>query len=51
VLAMSGDQKPHSWARSILIGFAIFAVWLVVSMTTYQERPDDTPIIVSLFSK
>jgi multisubunit Na+/H+ antiporter MnhC subunit len=48
---MSGDHKPHSWVRSILIGFAIFAVWLVVSVATYQESPDDTPAIVSQLSK
>jgi hypothetical protein len=48
---MSGDYKPHSWARSILIGLAIFAAWLIVGVATYQESPDDTPAIVSLFSK
>ncbi len=51
VLAMYGNQKPHSWMRSILIGFAIFAAWLIVGVATYQESPDDTPMIVSLFSK
>jgi hypothetical protein len=51
VLAMSGDHKPHSWVRSVLIGCAILAAWLVVTVATYQESPDDTPMIVSLFSK
>jgi hypothetical protein len=55
VLAMSNDHKPHpwtrSWVRSILIGFAIFAVWLIAGIATYQESPGDTPIIVALFSK
>ena len=48
---MSGDYKPHSWVRSILIGLAIFAAWLIVGVATYQESPDDTPAIVALFSK
>jgi hypothetical protein len=51
VLAMSGDHKQRRWIRSILIGFAIFAAWLVVAVATYQEGPDDAPMIVSLFSK
>ena len=51
VRAVTNDQKPHSWVRSILIGFAIFAAWFVVGVATYQESPDDTPMIVSLFSK
>ena len=51
VLAMIGDQKPHFWVRSVLIGCAIFAAWLIVGVATYQESPDDTPIIVALFSK
>jgi hypothetical protein len=51
VRAMSGDRKPHSFVRSILIGSAIFATWLIVGVATYQESSDDTPMIVSLFSK
>jgi hypothetical protein len=35
----------------MLIGGAMFALWLLVSVATYQESPDDTPMIVSLFSK
>jgi hypothetical protein len=33
----AGDHKPHSWVRSLLIGLAVFAGWLVVAVTTYQE--------------
>jgi hypothetical protein len=51
VRAMSGHRKPHSFVRSILIGSAIFAAWLIVGVATYQESSDDTPMIVSLFSK
>jgi hypothetical protein len=29
----------------------MFALWLLVSVATYQESPDDRPMIVSLFSK
>jgi hypothetical protein len=35
----------------MLIGVAVFALWLVISMATYQESPEDTPVILSLFSK
>jgi hypothetical protein len=35
----------------MLIGVAVFALWLLVSVATYQESPDDRPMIVSLFSK
>ena len=45
---MPGDHKLHSW---VLIGLAVFAGWLVVAVTTYQESPDDRPMIVALFSK
>jgi hypothetical protein len=41
----------NSWVRSLLIGLAVFAGWLVVAVTTYQESPDDRPMIVALFSK
>jgi hypothetical protein len=34
-----------------LIGLAVFALWLVISVATYQESPDDRPMIVALFSK
>jgi ABC-type transporter Mla subunit MlaD len=43
--------SPHAWVRSVLIGLAVFAAWLVLSVATYQEGPDDTPVIVALFSK
>jgi hypothetical protein len=29
----------------------VFALWLVISVATYQESPEDMPIIVSLLSK
>jgi hypothetical protein len=35
----------------MLIGLAVFALWLLVSAATHQESPEDTPMIVSLFSK
>jgi hypothetical protein len=41
-------------ASAVLIcttGAAMFVAWLIVGMATYQESPDDTPIIVALFSK
>jgi hypothetical protein len=43
--------SPHAWGRPMLIGLAVFALWLVISVATYQESPEDTPIIVSLLSK
>ena len=48
---MSRLPSPHAWGRPMLIGLAVFALWLVVSVAIYQEGPDDTPMIVSLFSK
>ena len=48
---MSQWPSPHAWVRSVLIGLAVFVGWLVVSVATYQESPDDTPVIVALFSK
>ena len=45
----SNDYKPHSRTRSlvrpILIGLAVFAVWFVASIATYQENPGDMPTI------
>jgi len=35
----------------MLIGVAMFALWLLVSVATYQDSPDDRPMIVSLFSE
>ena len=48
---MSRLPSPHAWERLMLIGLAVFALWLVVNVATYQESPDDTPMIVSLFSR
>jgi hypothetical protein len=48
---VSGLPSPHAWGRLMLIGLAVFALWLLVSVATYQESPDDTPMIASLFSK
>jgi len=54
-LAGSNDHKPHSRTRSlvrpILIGLAVFAVWLVVSVVTFQENPGDMPAIMALFTE
>ena len=48
---MSRLPSPHAWGRLMLIGLAVFALWLLVSVATYQESPEDMPIIVSLLSK
>jgi hypothetical protein len=54
-LARSNDYKPHSRARSlvrpILIGLAVFAVWFVVSVMTFQENSGDMPAIMALFTE
>jgi len=54
-LARSNDYKPHSRTRSlvrpILIGLAVFAVWLLASIAIYQENPGDMPTIMTLFSE
>jgi len=43
--------SPHARGRPMLIGLVVFAAWRVVAVATYQENPDDTPMIVALFSK
>ena len=54
-LAGSNDYKPHSRTRSlvrpILIGLAVFALWLVVSVVTFQENPGDMPAVMALFTE
>jgi hypothetical protein len=53
-LARSNDYKPRSRTRSLvrpIFGLAVFAVWLVASVVTYQENTGDTPTIMALFSK
>ena len=47
---MSRLPSP-AWKRLMLIGLAVFALRLVVSVATYQESPDDTPMVVALFLK
>jgi hypothetical protein len=51
VRAVTDEQKLHSWIRSILICFALFAAWFALSVATYQDSANDMPMIVSLFSK
>jgi hypothetical protein len=43
--------KRPSWLRSVAILLAAFATWVVLSVLTYQDGPDDKPLIVSMLSK
>jgi hypothetical protein len=37
--------------RAIGTVFAVFAVWAALAVLTYQDGPDDEPLIVSLLQK
>jgi hypothetical protein len=43
--------KRPSRLRSVAIFLAVFATWAALSVLTYQDGPDDNPLIVSLLSK
>jgi hypothetical protein len=48
---MLSDTRRRSWPRIIAISLAAFAAWVALGVLTYQEGPDDPPLIVSLLSK
>lgn len=41
-------SKVPSWLRSIAIVVVIFILWVALSVATYQDGPDDVPLIGSL---
>jgi hypothetical protein len=41
----------RSWPRSLAILLAAFATWVALSVLTYQDGPDDKPLIISMLSK
>jgi hypothetical protein len=43
--------KRPSWLRSVEILLAAFVTWVALSVLTYQDGPDDKPLIVSMLSK
>ncbi len=48
------DENPRRgrfWLRTIAISIAVFAAWVALSVLTFQDGPDDKPLIVSLLSK
>jgi hypothetical protein len=53
VLAMFSENPSRwrSWLRAIAISLAVFAAWVALSVLTFQDGPDDPPLIVSLLSK
>jgi hypothetical protein len=48
---MSLADKRHSWRRPVAVALAVFAGWVALSLLTFQDSPDDPPLIVSLLSK
>jgi anti-sigma-K factor RskA len=48
---MLSDTRRRSWRRVIAISLAAFAAWVALCVLTYQDGPDDKPLIVSLLSK
>jgi hypothetical protein len=48
----SENPSRRNWRpRVIAISFAAFAAWVALSVLTFQDGPDDPPLIVSLLSK
>jgi hypothetical protein len=41
----------ETWLRAIAISLAVFAAWVALSVLTFQDGPDDPPLIVWLLSK
>lgn len=46
---MRGPKAP-SWLRSYAIGVVIFILWVALGVATYQDGPNDVPLIVSLLA-
>jgi hypothetical protein len=44
-------SRRRSWPQIIAISLAAFAAWVTLSVLTFQDGPDDPPLIVSLLSK
>jgi hypothetical protein len=51
VLAMAHDRRRHPWVRRIAIAFALVAGYVLLGALTFQDSPNDPPIIVLLLSK
>ena len=51
VLAMAHDRRRHPWVRRIAIAFALVAGYVVLGALTFQDNPNDPPLIVALLSK
>jgi anti-sigma-K factor RskA len=51
VLAMAHDRGRHPWVRRIAIALALVAGYAVLGALTFQDSPNDPPIIVTLLSK
>jgi anti-sigma-K factor RskA len=47
---MAHDRKPRSWLRLAAIALAVFAVYVALGVLTFQDSPEDPPLIVSLLS-
>jgi len=48
VLAMFSENpsRRRSWPRIIAISLTAFAAWVVLSVLTFRDGPDDPPLIV-----
>jgi hypothetical protein len=45
-----GSSSRRSWPRLIGIPLAAFAAWVALGVFTFQDGPDDKPLIVHLLS-
>jgi hypothetical protein len=48
---MLSDTRRRPWPRVIAILLAAFAAWVALSVLTFQDGPDDPPLIVSMLSR
>jgi hypothetical protein len=44
-------SRRRYWPRVIAISITVFAAWFALGVLTFQDGPDDPPLIASLLSK
>jgi hypothetical protein len=50
-MALENQSRRRSWRLVIAISLAAFAAWIALSVLTFQDGPDDKPLIAYMLSK
>jgi len=50
-MAPENQSRRRSWPLVTAISLAAFAAWFALSILTFQDGPDEPPLIVSQLSK